>query len=147
MGAVVPKIFVLNLWNGVADSKPSISFVVQGHNFLLPTAVHSMKLLPILVTFAATVSGFTTAAENNHRNNLPFISKTLRSQLSFASGRSSSATGLRETLKKRGALQKLNLNQDDNDINNGSDNNKKMDKQNKKILDTIHVFGANLVLH
>lgn len=104
-----------------------------------------MKLLPILVTFAATVSGFTTAAENNHRNNLPFISKTLRSQLSFASGRSSSATGLRETLKKRGALQKLNLNQDDNDIN-GSDNNKMMDKQNKKILDTIHVFGANLVL-
>lgn len=104
-----------------------------------------MKLLPILVTFAATVSGFTTAAENNHRNNLPFISKTLRSQLSFASGRSSSATGLRQTLQKRGALQKLNLNQDDNDIN-GSDNNKKMEKQNKKILDTIHVFGANLVL-
>lgn len=102
-----------------------------------------MKLLPILVTFAATVSGFTTAAENNHRNNLPFISKTLRSQLSFASGRS--ATGLRETLQKRGALQKLNLNQDDNDITS-SDNNKKMDKQNKKILDTIHVFGANLVL-
>jgi hypothetical protein len=103
------------------------------------------QLLPILVTFAATVSGFTTAAENNHRNNLPFISKTLRSQLSFASGRSSSATGLRQTLKKRGALQKLNLNQDDNDITS-SDNNKKMEKQNKKILDTIHVFGANLVL-
>jgi hypothetical protein len=126
-----------------ADSKPSISLVVQEHN-LYSYDSSSMKLLPI-VTFAATVSGFTTAAENNHRNNLPFISKTLRSQLSFASGRSSSATGLRDTLKKRGALQKLNLNQDDNDITS-SDNNKKMEKKNKKILDTIHVFGANLVL-
>ena len=94
-----------------------------------------MKLLSFVLTLAASVSGFTTA-ENNR--NLPFISKT-RPHLSFASGRS--ATGLRETLKKRGALQKLNLNQDDN-----NNDNKTMDKQNKKILDTIHKFTADLIL-
>ena len=87
-----------------------------------------MKLLPFFITLAAAVSGFTTAETNNR--NLPFISKT-RPQLSFATGRSS--TGLRETLQKRGALQKLNLDESD-------------DKQNKKILDTLHTFGANLVL-
>ena len=94
-----------------------------------------MKLLPFVLTLAASVSGF-TSAENNR--NLPFISKT-RPQLSFASGRS--AAGLRETLKKRGALQKLNLNQEEN-----NNDTKMMDKQNKKILDTIHIFGTNLVL-
>lgn len=94
-----------------------------------------MKLLPFLLTLAAAVSGFTTA-ENNR--NLPFISKT-HPQLSFASGRSS--TGLRETLKKRGTLQKLTLNQDHN-----TNDNEMMNKQNKKILDTIHIFGTNLVL-
>ena len=96
-----------------------------------------MKLLPFFITLAAAVSGFTTAETNNR--NLPFISKT-RPQLSFATGRSS--TGLRETLQKLGALQKLNLDESDNNTND----NKTMDKHNKKILDTLHTFGANLVL-
>ena len=100
-----------------------------------------MKLLLFVLTLAAAVSGFTTA-ENNHRNNLPFISKTRRPQLSFASGQST--TGLRETLFKRGSLQKLNLkNQDDT---NNNDNKAIVEKQNKKILDTIHIFGTNLIL-
>ena len=98
-----------------------------------------MKLLLFVLTLAAAVSGFTTA---EHRNRLPFISNT-RPQLSFASGRSTS--GLRETLFKRGSLQKLNLNQDDN---TNKDNKAIMvEKQNKKkILDTIHIFGTNLIL-
>ena len=101
-----------------------------------------MKLLLFVLTLAAAVSGFTTAEQNNHRNHLPFISKT-RPQLSFASCRSATA-GLRETLFKRGSLQKLNLNQDDT---NNKDNKAIMvEKQNKKILDTIHIFGTNLIL-
>jgi hypothetical protein len=108
-------------------------------------------LLPILLTLAAASVTITAdAAENSSNKNLSlpsslgFISKPQRhNHLFFASGRTSSAslssresTTSSSTNRKRGSRQqKLSLNQDNN-----------IDKQAEKVLQTIHTFGANLIL-
>lgn len=107
-----------------------------------------LHLLPICLLTSAAV-GKTTSEINNcnkklsRSSSLGFISKkshnhhllSLATVRSFASPFSSRGFPY-SSRRNRGPLQRINLKQDKNT----------MDNQTEKILQTIHIFGANLIL-